>query len=184
MNEKKGKSSRGISASKECAYLAVTTAMLVVAQLCLSALPGVEVVTALFVAYSFAFGGKRGMAVGAAFSLLRQLVFGFFPNVLILYLLYYTSLALLFGFLGRRVKRPLAALWWLTLIACVCTLCFSLLDNIITPLWYGFTREAARAYFIGSFPVALPQVVCTAVTVGLLFIPLERAFRLVLRSSR
>lgn len=166
-------------ASKECAYIAVFVALLIAAQLCLAFLPGVEIVTVLFIAYAFTFGAKRGALAAVVFSLLRQLVFGFFPVVLILYLIYYPSLALLFGFLGGRVKNPVRALWWLTGIACVATVCFSMLDNVLTPLWYAYTAEAAKAYFFASLSVLLPQVICTAVTVLFLFLPLERVFRLV-----
>ena len=164
---------------KECAYLAVFVALLIAAQLCFAFLPGVEIVTALFIAYAFTFGVKRGVLAAVAFSLLRQLVFGFFPTVLILYLAYYPLLALLFGFLGGCVKNPVYALWWLTALACVCTVCFTMLDNIITPLWYAYTKEAARAYFLASLSIMLSQVGCTAATVAFLFLPLERAFRLV-----
>ena len=165
--------------SKECAYLAVFVAMLIAAQICLAFLPGVEIVTVLLVAYSYTFGAKRGWLAAIAFSLLRQLIFGFFPSVLILYLVYYPSMALLFGWLGRMVKSPARALWWITLTACACSLCFTMLDNVITPLWYAYTKEAAKAYFIASLSVMIPQLLCTTATVALLFLPLERVFRLV-----
>ncbi len=176
MNEERERKTRTKKAGKECAYLAVFVALLIGAQLCLSAIPGVEVVTVLFLSYAFVFGIRRGMLAATAFSLLRQLVFGFFPSVLIVYLLYYNFTAFVFGGVGRLVKKPLAVLWWLTLLACVCTFAFSLLDCLVTPLWYGFTEEAARAYFFAAIPVALPQLICTALTVVLLFLPLERAF--------
>ena len=165
--------------SKECAYLAVFAALLIAAQICLAFLPGVEIVTALFIVYSFVFGVRRGVLAAVAFSLLRQLIFGFFPTVLILYLVYYPLLALLFGFLGGRVKQPVRSLWWLTVIACLCSIMFILLDDVITPLWFAYTKDAAKAYFVASLSVMLPQVACTAVTVALLFLPLERVFHLV-----
>lgn len=170
-----------ITAGRECAYLAVFVALLLASQLVFAAIPGVELVTVLFVAFSFSLGVRRGVLAATAFSLLRQLIFGFFPNVLILYLLYYNLLALLFGFLGKKVRKPVIALWWLTLLACLCSVCFSLLDNIVTPLWYAYTKEAARAYFLASISVLFPQVICTAVTVGVLFLPLQRASSFVKR---
>ncbi len=184
MNEKKGKNGRGVSVAKECAYAATFTALLVVSQLCLSALPSVEVVTVLFFSYAFVFGGRRGAVVGVAFSLLRMLVFGFFPSVLILYLLYYPLVAALFGWLGKRVNKPLSALWWLTVTACLCTFGFSALDGVITPLWYRFTLQAAWAYFLASLPIAAIQVGCTAATVALLFLPLTRVFELAKRGLK
>ncbi len=175
MNENKKQKGRGVSLAKECAYAATFTALLIAAQLCLAAIPSVEVVTPLFLSYAFAFGGRRGAVVGVAFSLLRQLVFGFFPSVLVLYLLYYPLTAALFGWLGGKVRKPLPALWWLTGIACFCTFGFSLLDSVITPLWYRFTAQASWAYFLASLPIAGTQVVCTAATVALSFLPLTRA---------
>ena len=178
LNERK---KRILSAGKGCAYLAVFVALTIAAQLCLSAIPGVEVVTVLFVSFAFSFGVWQGVLAATAFSLLRQFIFGFLPNVLILYLVYYNLLAMLFGFLGRKMKNPLRKLWLLVLLACFCTVCFTLLDDIITPLWYSYTSKAARAYFYASFTIMIPQVICTAVTVGLLFLPLRKVFVLVKR---
>ncbi len=175
-NRQKSTKKRGLTASRECAYLAVFVALVIGAQLCLSVFLGVELVTVLFIAYSFAFGARRGMAAATVFSLLRQFLFGFYPVVLILYLVYYNLLALLFGLFGHKVRKPKGALWWLLCVACLCTASFTLLDDIVTPLWYGYSKRAAEAYFYASLSVMLPQIVCTAVTVGVLFLPLERVF--------
>ena len=93
--------------AKECAYIAVFVALLIALQLALTAVPGVEAVTVLFVSYAYVFGWKRGMAAATAFSLLRQMVFGFYPVVLILYLLYYNGMAALFGTMGKRTASLL-----------------------------------------------------------------------------
>ena len=166
-----------VRSAKECAYLAVFVALLIAAQLVFSAVPGVEVVTVLLVCYAFVFGVRRGVAVAIAFALLRQIVFGFQPTVLVLYLVYFPALTAAFGGFGHAVKKPLYSLWWLVLVACVCTASFTMLDNLITPLWYGYTERVARAYFYASFSFMIPQIVCTAVSVSILFLPLERAFR-------
>lgn len=166
-----------LRSAKESAYVAVFAALLIAVQLALSAVPGVELVTVLFVAFAFVFGISMGMIAATAFSLLRQMIFGFFPNVLLLYLLYYNLLTLLFGFLGKRFTEPKKKLVFIVLIACACTACFTLLDNIITPLWYAYTRAAARIYFKASLAVLLPQLLCTAVSVSVLFLPLYAVFR-------
>jgi len=173
MNDKNQQKNIG----KECAYIAVFVALTIAAQLCLSVVPGVEIVTVLFVAFSFAFGVRRGMIAGTAFSLLRQLVFGFLPVVLILYLLYFNALTALFGFLGKKWQTVRKRLLWIVLIACVCTVCFTLLDNLLTVLWYAYAPRAAKIYFYASLSVMLPQVVCTAVTVTVLFTPLCKIFQ-------
>ena len=162
---------------KDCAYIGVFVALVIAAQLCLAVLPGLEVVTVLFVTFSFVFGARRGMVAATVFSLLRQLLFGFFPTVLVLYLVYYNLLAVLFGLLGRWNKLSPSKLVWLTALACVCTICFTMLDNIITPLWYGYSKRVWKIYFYASFSVMIPQVICTAVSVGILFYPLVKIFR-------
>ena len=94
------KANRWTSSAKELAYISVFVALLIAVQLILSFIPGVELVTVLFVAYSFSMGVRRGMLAATTFSLLRQLDFGFFPTVLVLYLIYFNLLCLLFGLLG------------------------------------------------------------------------------------
>ena len=165
-----------VRSAKECAYLAVFVAVVIALQLAFSAVPGIEFVTVLFVSYAFVFGWKRGMAAATVFSLLRQLLFGFFPTVLILYLIYYNFLTLLFGLIGKWMKFTYKFLPLLVVIACVCTLLFTVLDGLITPIWYGYTARATRAYFVAALPFTLPQVVCTAVSVATLFIPLYKVF--------
>ena len=180
-NNKKTTQKMAYSA-KECAYLAVFVALVIALQLAFSVLPGVELVTVSFVCYSYVMGARRGMIAATAFSLLRQLVFGFFPVVLILYLLYFNLLAMVFGFLGRRANGKRVRLPWLVVFACLGTVAFTLLDNILTPLWYGYTERALRAYFYASLSFMFPQLICTAVSVAALFIPLTKTFAFVKRA--
>ncbi len=172
MNDKK----RRIFSARDCAYIAVFVALLIATQFALSFLPGVEFVTVLFISFSFCFGVRRGMVAGVVFSLLRQLVFGFFPTVLIVYLLYFPLLAIVFGFLGKGVRATAKNAVWLSGVAGICTIGFSMLDNLITPLWYGYTMDAMKAYFYGSLPLMIPQTVCAVVTVLVLFSPLAKVF--------
>ncbi len=162
--------------AKECAYIAAFVALVIALQFAFSFVPGVEVVTVSFVAYSLAMGARRGMTAATAFSLLRQFVFGFFPTVLVLYLIYFNLLALCFGSLGKKITVAPKTLPILAAIACFGTVCFTLLDNVLTTLWYGYSARAARAYFMASLPFMIPQVICTAVSVGVLALPLVKAF--------
>ncbi|MDE7083480.1 MAG: hypothetical protein K2O89_07260 [Clostridia bacterium] len=59
-------------------------------------------------------------------------------------------------------------------IAAVCTVCFTLLDDLITPLFLGMNRLSALAYFYASFTAMLPQTVCTIVTVTTLLLPVTK----------
>lgn len=165
-----------LTTAKECAYVAVFTALLIGVQWVLSAIPNVEAVTTLFICYAFSFGVRRSMVCATAFTLLRQFVFGFFPTVLILYLVFYNALAVLFGALGKTRMRGVKSLLLVLPIACICTACFTVLDNVITPLWYGYSARAMRLYFTASLPVMITHIVSSAVGVALLFLPLTRAF--------
>lgn len=73
-----------------------------------------------------------------------------------------------------RIKgtEKLLKLIALTATAAVCTVMFTLLDDLITPLFYGYSRETALAYFYTSVTAMLPQTICTIVTVSTLFMPL------------
>lgn len=165
--------------AKECAYLAVFVALVIAAQVVFSFVPGVEIVTVSFVAYSLVMGVRRSMVAATAFSLLRGFVFGFFPTVLVLYFVYFNLLSVCFGFIGRKWRAGVKTLPCFALIACLCTVGFTLIDNVITPLWYGYSAKAIKAYWFASFPFMISQVVCTAVSVALLLLPLAKVFSLV-----
>ncbi len=162
--------------AKECSYAAVFVALLIASQLALSFVPGVEIVTLLFVCYAFSFGPVRSMLCAIIFSLLRQLIFGFYPNVLILYLIYYNLLTGVFGLLGKKIQNPLKFMWLILLISCLFTALFTVIDNVLTTTWYGYTERAARIYWKASISVMIPQIISTALTVGALFLPLAKIF--------
>lgn len=226
-------------------------ALLIDGQYVFSFVVGVEIVTVLLISFACAFGVRRGIICAVAFSLLRCLLYGFYPTVIILYLIYYPLLAAVFGGLGhikditfknypiwfaviinavllsiatacalsaalgfikisRLWESTVTILLWvifglcLTMlfafdglliaaaifkkntaaalkiitfasIAAVCTAVFTLLDDIITPLIFGYSRLTALAYFYSSFTAMLPQVICTIITVCTLFAPLSAA---------
>ena len=156
------------------AVVAVFTALLLAAQYALWFVKGVELVTVLLLVFSYRFGVRCGVLSAVAFSLLRCLLFGFFPNVVLLYLLYYPLFAACFGLLGNALHRRtgVRVQMLLTVLAVLFTALFTLLDDALTPLLYGYTKEAALAYFLASLPTMAVQTVCAAVTVLLLFRPL------------
>lgn len=243
---KSGKQDKKRSLSNEIAYAAMMCALLIGGQYLFSYISGVEIVTLLLLCFSAVFGARCGVLCAVAFSLLRCLVFGFYPSVIVLYLIYFPLFAAIFGWLGhfpnsvykqfplwfalllnflllgiatacvlavgfdlikisRLYKTTITVFLWVIAglsvllcllfnallvakkagkdtsdllktivfasIAAVCTIGFSLLDDVITPLFYGFTREAALTWFYTSFTAMLPQTVCTIVTVCTLFLP-------------
>ncbi len=243
----------GGSPAARIAYIALMTALLTCGQAAFAFVPGVEIVTLLLVCFSSAFGVRDGVIAAAAFSLLRNFLWGFYPVVILLYLIYFPLLAAVFGLLGRikdeffdrpplllaicvnavlaaiitafalcigldlikisrLYKKRLIAFMWVimalcaalalvfdlsfalkrtekiksgrtlktvtfTAVAAVCTICFSLLDDVIEPIAFGMTQEAALVYFYGSFLAMLPQTVCTIATVSTLYAPVTAVFR-------
>lgn len=92
------------------------------------------------------------------------------------------ALLIAFDFLfvaQRRFKKGNAQILRLisyAATAAVCTVCFTLLDDVISPLFSGMTRLSALTYFYASFAAMLPQTICTIVTVTALFLPVEKVF--------
>lgn len=165
---------------------ALYTALLIGVQFVLSGVAGVELVTVFFLAFCFMKGVKAGITVAVCFSTLRCFLFGFYPSVIILYLVYYTGFALFFGFLGNRFRRKTTfyAFLWVVVLSTAFTAIFTLLDDVITPLFYGYGESAARAYFYASLPFMLTQCICTAVSVSLLFVPLCKTFTFAIGSDK
>ncbi|MBO7208379.1 MAG: hypothetical protein J6V58_01430 [Clostridia bacterium] len=155
---------------KDITFMGLFVALLISAQYVLSFISGVEVITVLLLCYCYVFGSSKGVIVSTVFSITRCLVFGFNINVIILYLIYYNLFALFFGYLGKRTGS-------LSLIvsgSVVFTILFTMIDNIITPLILGFSKNAAITYMLYSVYTCAPQIICTFVTVSLLFKPLTK----------
>lgn len=180
-----GKNSGAVQSARSLAYTGAMTGVLLAAQFALSSVQGVEVVTVLFLTFCVACGVRLGVIVANAFSWIRCFLFGFFPNVVVLYLVYYNLFAVVFGLLGKgtaRLSAP-ARIALYTGCAVLMTALFTLLDDLITPLMLGYTKKSATAYFYASLLTMIAQCVCVAVTVSALWYPLSRAFSR-LRGSR
>lgn len=169
-----------MNTGKRIALIAIYVALLIGGQLVLSGIAGVEIISALLVVFCFCFGVKSGVVTATVFSLLRCFLFGFFPSVIILYLVYFNLLAIIIGVIGNAFSRRLSWLSFVVilLVTAVLTACFTLLDDIISPIYYGFTKEATKAYFIASLPIMAVQVPISALTVGLLIFPLDKCFKI------
>ena len=159
--------------------VAMSVAMLIGGQMALTAVSGIEIVTVMMLCLCFCYGIRFGIATATIFSLLRCCFFGFYINIVVLYLVYYNLFALFFGWLGKRLAGEMK-LWKVGLVvasAVVLTVCFTLLDDVITPVISGFNWNATKVYFYQSLTAMVPQSICTAVTVSLLFVPLTTVIR-------
>ena len=167
-----------MKATKDLTIIGLYTALLIGGQIALSFVSGVEIVTLLFCAYVFYFGALRGMTLATIFSLLRCFVFGFFPNVLMLYLTYYNLFAIVMGNIGKLMQRKLnlKKLILVVIAVALLTVGFTLLDNIITPTFYGYLPDAKKAYWVASLTALIPQTICVSITVAVLMPPLVKIF--------
>lgn len=160
-----------MNSAKKIILPGLFTALLIGGQLALSGISGVEVVTVLLLTFVYIYGIGQGLLVANAFLLLRCFVFGFISNVIVLYLIYYNIFVLVFGFIGKlfrheyNINKHIIVLF----ISIIMTAMFTMIDNILTPLMYGFTANAAKAYFVASLYTVVPQIICTFVTVLIIF---------------
>ena len=152
--------------AKDVALIGVYTALLIGGQFALASVSGVEIVTLLVFAFAFSFGIKRSLILVVAFSFLRCILFGFFPTVIILYLVYYPLFVTIIGALGNLYKHKLTPKRHILVIivTVVLTIFFSLLDSVITPLYYGFSVLEWKGYLASSLYAMIPQVICVGAT--------------------
>ena len=152
--------------AKDLALIGVYTALLLGGQFALASLSGIEIVTLLVFVFAFSFGVRRSLILVVAFSFLRCFLFGFFPSVLILYLIYYPIFVTIMGLLGNRFKHKLTPKRHVLVIivAVILTVFFSLLDSVITPLYYGFSTLEWKGYLASSLYAMIPQVICVGAT--------------------
>ena len=186
--------------AKNLAVMAVMAALLIGAQFALSFVAGVELVTLLLCAFCVVFGVKRGVITAVAFSVLRCLIFGFTLNVVVLYLFYFPTLAVVVGFYGKLINKTFAVdknpvkrvlnaksvIVFIGLIAIVAamTCLFTMVDNIVAPFIMGFSATSAKIYFINSLPVMLTHMISTTVSVALLFFHIYKAMKYIKESMR
>ncbi len=163
--------------AKEIAILGVLVALLIGGQFILSGISGIEIITVIFTSFCFYFGVWRGIIVATSFSLLRCFIFGFFPNVIVLYLIYYNLVAIVFGLLGKAFLKKLDVkkVIIIVLIAVFLTVVFTLIDLLLMGIFYGFT--VLNAYFLSGIPTLITQIICVAVSVFLLFVPLLKVYK-------
>ncbi|MBQ3493749.1 MAG: hypothetical protein IJA88_06535 [Clostridia bacterium] len=168
-----------MNSAKKIILPGVFTALLIGGQLALSGISGIEIVTVLLLTFVYKYGIGQGLLVANSFSLLRCFIFGFMPNVLILYLVYYNVFVLIFGFIGQIFKHQYSVKKHIivVLVAVIMTALFTITDNLLTPLIYGFTQKAMQAYFVASLYTMIPQIICTFATVVALFPILLKALK-------
>lgn len=129
-----------------------------------------------FVILSFSAVASAYFAVtGLPISIIYQkqitiVLWAVFSISVVLIIVYAVLISKYKGKAGREIASA-------TSIAAVCTMCFSLLDDVINPLIYGLSLDAAKVYFYNSLPFMIPQILCTLISVALLFKPFVTVFK-------
>ena len=164
--------------AKKIAICGAFCALLIAIQYPLGAIKGIELVTVFFYAFCFVFGGACGVLVAVCYTLLRCFLHGFFPTVIILYLIYYPIFSLVGSAVGKTLKNssPVRQIIFSVITTVLLTLFFHVADNIVTPLFFSYDKKTWIAYILQSVPVCITQCVCAGVSTALLFQPLKKAF--------
>lgn len=166
--------------AKEIAFIGVVVSVLIGGQFVLSAFAGIEIITVILAVYCFTFGIVRGVITATAFSLLRCIVFGFFPHVVLLYLIYYNLFAVVVGLFGKWLKHsPLPIQIGVITVLCVLLVLIFTVIDIVLNLWIlGVVPPVAqKIYVVKSIPVAITQALSNAVIIPLCFYPLLKVFK-------
>lgn len=69
-------------------------------------------------------------------------------------------------------------------LAVCCTVLFTMMDDIITPLIYGYSFDVAIGYFYTSFLALLPQTISVFISVAILFYPLKKVMQMFCKNDR
>ena len=152
--------------TKDVTVIAMYTALLIAAQYALSFAAGVEVVSAMIAV----FGTKKGVILAVSFSVVRCLAFGFFPTVIVLYLVYFPLYAFV---MSLPAKKNVDRIWVVVPLAAALTACFTLIDDVLTPLLMSFSKKAWSAYFYSSLPTMLTHVLSVTAGTLVLYAPLK-----------
>ena len=168
-----------MKSAKDITLIGLYTALLLGGQYALSWVSGIEIVTVLFLCFCCVFGAIRGFFVATCFSLVRCVIFGFMPNVVVLYLVYYNLFALFFGTVGKILTENITVIKGVVVVlsAVLFSALFTMLDDLITPLVFGYGVDATKAYFFASFATLLKQVICTAITVSVFLVPIIKLLK-------
>lgn len=159
--------------------MAMMLAMIEVAKRALDFLPNVELVTFLFLVFTI-LRGRKVILVSFAFTFAETLVFGSGIWV-IMYLYVWPLEILLVDMLHRRFPVDADGYWWY----CVLTALFGLFFGAFctVPYWIMGGPKVAIAWWIAGIPVDILHGVSNFLLCLVLFRPVMKAARRVLRQD-
>lgn len=164
--------------TRDIATTAAFVAILIVSQVALSAINGIELITVLLASFVFCYGFRLGFAAVNSFILIRCAIYGFYPSIMLLYLTYYNLFVLVMGFIGNKSRHWLSRkAFAVSLIGVILLVAmFTVLDDIITPLYYSLNWAITKTYWAMSLTAVIPQEICAILTMIFIFPILVKTF--------
>jgi hypothetical protein len=173
-----GLKARGMQGARFVTTVAVMAGLLVALKFALSFLPNVEVVTLLIAVFSVVWGVRYSFPATVVFCLVEMAIYGIAGWVL-LYFIYWPTLALVFHF-ALRHKSRVVSLVLCVAIGAVFTVAFGVLSaSVETLLVVGNVAKERLATFFVSYYVKglwfdLVHVVSVVASILALFLPLVK----------
>lgn len=165
------------SSARTVAELAMMLALIEAAKRALDFLPNVELVTFLFLVFTI-LRGKKVILVSFAFTFAETLVFGSGIWV-VMYLYVWPLEILLVHLLHQRFPKDEEGYWWYCVLAALFGLSFGAFCTV--PYWILGGPKTAIAWWIAGIPMDILHGVSNFVLCLVLFRPVMKAARRVLR---
>lgn len=169
---------KGVAGARYVTTVAVMAGLLVALKFALSFLPNVEVVTLLIAVFSLVWGVRYSLPATVVFCLVEMAIYGIAGWVL-LYFIYWPTLALVFHFALRRKSRVVSLVLSVA-IGVVFTVAFGVLSaSVETLLVVGNVAKERLATFFVSYYIKglwfdLVHVVSVVASILALFLPLVK----------
>lgn len=174
----KGKKAKGVQGARYVTTVAVMAGLLVALKFALSFLPNVEVVTLLIAVFSVAWGIRYSLPATVVFCLVEMAIYGVAGWVL-LYFIYWPSLAVIFFFLLRG-KTGVMAIVLGAVVGGVFSMIFGVLSASVETLLvvgnvaYDKLGTFFVSYYVKGLWFDLVHVVSVVASMLVLYLPLVK----------
>lgn len=139
------------------------------ADMALSLLPNIELVTPLLIVYAYKFGIKA-LIPAYIYAFVEIFLYGI--NIWNIMYLYVWALAVLLALPLVKIKKPAVTVWALPVFAGIYGLCFGALCSI--PYFFTIGPEYAISWIISGFSFDIIHAVSNFLTTLCLYIPLTK----------
>lgn len=159
-----------MNSTKRLVRISLLSAFLVIAQVSLSFIPNVELVTVLLMAYTLVFGLKESLIISIIFSTLQWMIYGVHTWVILYYLIWPLLVVLTSSFHKHKPSYSLFALF-----AAAFGFFFGIADALINGVFFGVA--AIFTTWIRGLTFDIIHAFSNYLTVLLLLEPIENILR-------